>query len=673
MSRLITVHDFSPSRDFTAAYLNAAVSASPDASVALGPFNSLIREIEPTHTHLWTVRTDKLPFPKNIAAQWEKISGLLDQGKDVVIHTYAVSRLGHDFFREQFLKRIDQTKHNLESLIIIGSPLLLFEQFYRHPGAKPADASAEAYMSRLLDIPVLIAELRDRYGENAVKLIPNLASSAVGAPDANILGEIAARIGVEPPGALPASMANLAFRSHLSRRLRNATEVRNNAWPYIDPVEIRDALRKTDAALPEDIRSPLPLRQKFVENSGFAVRELERLLNLEAGALDAPEYLKIGEEVQSPEIMPRDAIATFINNLNSEARTRLRERLVNDEVLLTADQKAILDFMNEGGEYSHIGEPRPPVELTVLTMTYNHEKYIAQCMDSVLAQRTGFPVRHIVIDHHSEDETPRIVAEYASRHPSIRPVSLSYRRPRESVYGLFARCRTRYAALCDGDDYFTSPDKLQKQVDFLERNPDHALCFHPVMAVFEDGRKPAIYPPLDTLPRHKNGAIYLSDLVQTNFIQTNSVVYRWRFVDGLPAWFRPDLCPGDWYWHLLHAETGKIGFIPEAMSAYRRHAGALYSQAMVSRLAHRRNMGLPELATYQAVDEHFNKRYHRPLSTLASSVFADFVELMMKEDEPRLLNWAVEKYPDFARDFLNSLSALEEKQKAEARGEKENG
>ncbi|MBD5607427.1 MAG: glycosyltransferase [Desulfovibrio sp.] len=673
MSKLITVHDFSPSRDFTASFLNGAVRPSPDSSVALGPFNSLACEIEPTHAHLWAFRTDKLPFPANIAAQWDKIASNLDAGRDVVIHTYAVSRPWHDFFHTQFLNRIDQAKHTLESLIIVGSPILLFEQFYRHPGAKVADADAETYMSRLLDIPILIETLRERYGENAVKLIPNFASSAVGTPDVRILNEIAMRIGLPAPAAPSLTMANSAYRSHLSRRLRAATEVRDNSWPHIDPEAIRDALNKTDATLPEDICSPLALRQKFVESSGFAARELERLLNIETGALDAPEYLRVGEAVQSPEILPRDAIATFLDNLDKESRTRLRERLVNDEVLLTPDQKAILAFMNERGGYRVIGEPEPPVELTVLTMTYNHEKYIAQCMDSVLAQRTDFPVRHIVLDHHSEDGTPRIVAEYAARHPTIRPVLLSHRRSQENVRGLFARCRTRYAALCDGDDYFTSPDKLRKQVDFLEKNPDHALCFHPVMAVFEDGRKPTIYPPLDTLPRHKSGAIFLSDLVQTNFIQTNSVVYRWRFRDGLPAWFRSDLCPGDWYWHLLHAETGKIGFIPEVMSAYRRHAGALYAQTLVSRRDHRRKLGMPELATYQAVDDHFNKRYHRPLSTLASSVFADFVELMMEEDEPRLLNWAVEKYPDFARDFLNSLSALEEKQKAEGLGGKENG
>lgn len=308
----------------------------------------------------------------------------------------------------------------------------------------------------------------------------------------------------------------------------------------------------------------------------------------------------------------------------------------------------------------------PHYKVSVLTLAYRHEKFIADCIESVLAQKTSFPVEHIIVDDGSDDKTTEIIEAYAQKHPHIHPVYLERRRNFNNVRYLFAACHSPYAALCDGDDYYTDPLKLQTQADFLDANPDCALCFHPVQVVYEDGSKPGhIYPPLEQLPRGIKPFYYLSDLLKCNLIQTNSVMYRWRFKDGLPAWFRPDCCPGDWYWHLLHAELGKIGFINRVMSVYRRHQEGIYYLSEVDRLKHRARVGQEEIEVYDVINRHFGRKYESILLDLVNGVFADclmYDSHRAEEDgaEP-ILPKLVDMYPDFARHFLNSLKVVSAK------------
>lgn len=145
--------------------------------------------------------------------------------------------------------------------------------------------------------------------------------------------------------------------------------------------------------------------------------------------------------------------------------------------------------------------------------------------------------------------------------------------------------------------------------------------------VYEDGSsRERIYPPLGEMPRGMREFYYLADLMRVNFIQTNSVMYRWRFTEGLPDWFVPDLVPGSWYWHLLHAERGKIGFINKVMSVYRRHAASLFYASEISPKANRLKHGLSELRSYDTIGKHFSGRYANVLQPLANSVFSNFLE-----------------------------------------------
>jgi glycosyltransferase involved in cell wall biosynthesis len=206
-----------------------------------------------------------------------------------------------------------------------------------------------------------------------------------------------------------------------------------------------------------------------------------------------------------------------------------------------------------------------------VSITYNHEAYIREALDGFVAQKTDFPVEIIVADDASTDATPAIIQEYADRHPHLfRPILRS-----ENV-GTFANlidalsaARGKYLALCEGDDYWIDPMKLTKQVAFLDRHPETAVCFHPVRMIWTDGHaKDSKFPPLQV-----RGNLSVETLISRNFIQTNSVVYR-RLAryDDIPA----DVMPLDWYLHVRHAVHGDIAMLPDTMAVYRRHSQGMW-------------------------------------------------------------------------------------------------
>ena len=659
MSKLFLVHDFSPDSTALFAALSQHAPVLAENAIALAPFNPLSRESVRTHNVLWVKRAETRALPPHIGAMWADVAEKLDSGKNVLLFTRELDPEGHSYFWAHLHERVDLGRHSPELLFIAGRPSLLLEQYFQWHLAAGNAVPAHPYIEWLQSIPATISRIKEHTETARCECLSNASENPVCTPQPEILHKVFAFLGCPAPETRSVNPLALGFRSHQVRRLARALAVRDNAWPALDEAACYAALHEADRDLPLDWLAPLDLRQEFARTGADAVRDLEALAGAAPGSLaPTPPFVNAPATDPTAALAP-DTAKAFVEALRPAERSVLAARLTNDECLLNPDQRALLRALREAGGFSRLDDVVPPPELTVLTMTYNQEKFIAQCMDSVLAQKTDFPVQHIVLDHCSTDGTAAIVADYAARYPSIRPVLLSRHTPRENVTGLFQRCRSKYAALCDGDDYFTEPTKLQKQVDMLEANPGLALCFHPVAAVFEDGSSPpVIFPSLGKLPRRNRREFYLTDLLKGNFIQTNSVVYRWRFRDGLPDWFRPDLCPGDFYWHLLHAEMGKIGFIPEIMSVYRRHANALYAKAFTSLTDHRRGYGMAELKTYRAYYEHFGNRYFRAISLLANEVFLDFLEISRSENDDSLFQEAIKNYPEFGSFFLKYLKEM---------------
>lgn len=130
-----------------------------------------------------------------------------------------------------------------------------------------------------------------------------------------------------------------------------------------------------------------------------------------------------------------------------------------------------------------------PVEVSVVILTYNHERYVRECLDSVLLQNTNFRFEILVGDDASSDDTPDILREYLERYPSIFHLVLRQENigATKNVYDMFQQAKGRYIAFVEGDDYWTDIYKLQIQYDFLEKNPSYSFCTHRCVRVNENG------------------------------------------------------------------------------------------------------------------------------------------------------------------------------------------
>lgn len=220
---------------------------------------------------------------------------------------------------------------------------------------------------------------------------------------------------------------------------------------------------------------------------------------------------------------------------------------------------------------------KPTVQ--IVCITYNQEAFIAQALASLVVQQTDFPFEIIVADDRSTDETPRIIREFHAKYPAlIRPI---FQEKNLGAAGNFLDALTRveaeFLALCEGDDYWTDPFKLQKQHDTLRAHPECAVCFHPVRIVDEKGADTGELFPAPQFRFHKT-CLQFADLAKRNFIPTNAVMYRWQFQNqDLRRLYSPNILPGDWFIHLLHAHAGDILFLDDVMSVYRIWPGGIWN------------------------------------------------------------------------------------------------
>jgi len=205
--------------------------------------------------------------------------------------------------------------------------------------------------------------------------------------------------------------------------------------------------------------------------------------------------------------------------------------------------------------------------LHVFMITYNHEKFIAQAIESVLMQKTTFNYKLIIGEDCSNDRTSEIVKEYTHNYPDkitsfINKKNLGIKK---NAYQVYKACTAKYLALIEGDDYWTDPLKLQKQVDLLEAKPEYSLCFHNALLLWDDKSQPPKY----FCAKDQKETALIDDIIESWFIPSASMVFRKDLIFPLPEWYS-EVYNGDWALHLLLADKGKIGYINEVMGVYRR-------------------------------------------------------------------------------------------------------
>ena len=210
--------------------------------------------------------------------------------------------------------------------------------------------------------------------------------------------------------------------------------------------------------------------------------------------------------------------------------------------------------------------------VSVNMITYNHEPYIRQAIEGVMMQKTDFEFELVIGEDCSQDKTREICFEFQKKYPD--KIRVLWWHENVSKFGgngrrTRAHCRGEFIALCEGDDYWTDPLKLQKQVDFLEENEEYIVCFHRCKNLIQRTGEFT-----QEFVKDMPGESTIIDLAKENYIHTPSVVYRRddRIIidrSKLPA----DLAVGDYVNWMLLAQYGKIMKFPEEMAVYRYGVG----------------------------------------------------------------------------------------------------
>ena len=237
--------------------------------------------------------------------------------------------------------------------------------------------------------------------------------------------------------------------------------------------------------------------------------------------------------------------------------------------------------------------------VSIRCITYNHAPYIRQCLDGFVMQKANFRFEAIVHDDASTDGTADIVREYAEKYPEIIKPIFQTENQYSKRDGTIRRAlnaamspSSKYVAMCEGDDYWTDPHKLQKQVDFLEGHPEYSMCFHNAMVHWENGQFPdAPFAKLEDRD-------YTGEEIYENWIvPTASVVFRRSALTSKYEERRknPAVIFGDIILFLSLAEEGKVHAFKEMMSVYRRQeGGAVYGvniQRIIRKIGHDKYIG----------------------------------------------------------------------------------
>lgn len=217
--------------------------------------------------------------------------------------------------------------------------------------------------------------------------------------------------------------------------------------------------------------------------------------------------------------------------------------------------------------------------LSVSMITYQAEAFIAEAIEGVLNQQADFPIELVIGDDCSKDRTRAICAAYAEKYPDIIRVL-----PPESNLGIAAntartmgQCRGKYIAVCDGDDIWIDPCKLQKQVAFLERNPGYGAVYTDVETIAETGA-PVHDPEQEQIrAMYTQGDVFFK-LLEANFINNSTAVFRRELIaDHVVYPDRTYQIPDHIRW--LHIATkASIHFMDYKSTAYRKHQSGLSVQ-----------------------------------------------------------------------------------------------
>ncbi|NVO85927.1 glycosyltransferase family 2 protein [Hymenobacter terrestris] len=211
--------------------------------------------------------------------------------------------------------------------------------------------------------------------------------------------------------------------------------------------------------------------------------------------------------------------------------------------------------------------------VSVMMICYNHDKFIEKAIDSILSQVTNFDFEIVIGDDFSRDNTRKILSVYNEKYGE--KIKIIFQKNNVGVSKNFEctmqQCRGKYVAILEGDDYWIDNNKLQKQVDLLERDSTLSMCFHNAKVVYEGiGGTRSSHP----MVINKKFEYTLTDITRDWFVATASIVYRRHLIENFPSWVHESVVV-DLPLLAMLTTKGKAGYIDEEMSVYRVNTGGV--------------------------------------------------------------------------------------------------
>lgn len=211
--------------------------------------------------------------------------------------------------------------------------------------------------------------------------------------------------------------------------------------------------------------------------------------------------------------------------------------------------------------------------VSICCQVYNHESFLRDCFEGFVMQQTTFPIEILVHDDASTDNSADIIRDYTEKYPDLfNPIYQAENQYSKGI-DVFSinvnRAKGKYIAICEGDDYWTDPLKLQKQVDFMENNPDFAICFHNVKVWKQ---KEGVMVD-DFITKNVPSETDIFDIIKGNYIHTPSILFRRNDIVLRNQQRLGYSKIGDFPQWVLCAQYGKIKKLEDCMAIYRYGSG----------------------------------------------------------------------------------------------------
>lgn len=272
-------------------------------------------------------------------------------------------------------------------------------------------------------------------------------------------------------------------------------------------------------------------------------------------------------------------------------------------------------------------------DISIALIAYNHERFIEDTFRGIAMQQFSGTMEVVIGDDCSPDRTRELARAFAETHPNVR---LLFHEHNLGMVGNWTAtidaCAGRYIALCEGDDYWTDPLKLQRQFDLLEQHPEHSLCWHPVDVVEEGVQRAYPYAPGMEVAT-------LEDIVRSHFIPTCSVLFRNGLLQGWPDWIGKVMSM-DIALELMLAMHGTAVRIDRVMGAYRQHPGGISKTPNVVRSGRIRLLYLLKMFNIYS-----NAAYDNTIRDIIAEVSGKELKILLASEKSDItLHWTFLRY-----------------------------